>query len=132
MTYKEKLIQFVKIKNSIITTISYVTYADKDDVSDIKSWPEKVCKEIYKFMTEYFNHNDDDYFGYSIYIITCPWCIYYRHIKHGKNCDECGYGKRNGICNSSGSMYKRLLCAEVFIPLTKNKYKEIIDIIEKN
>jgi len=131
VTYKKKLIQFVKIKNLIITTISYVTYADEGDIDDIKSWSEKVCKEIYEFMIEYFNHNSDDYFGYSIYIVTCPWCIYYRHIKHNKDCNRCSYGKRNGICNSSGSIYKRLLCAEAFSSLTKDKYKKIMDVIEK-
>ena len=132
MTYKEKLIMFLKMKNSVIrkysnkNRCSISEYIDQKDIYEIENWTKNICSQVYKYIVKHV----DSSVGAIYHAQTCPWCIYYFNIKGYKNCSSCKYGKRNGVCSNPSSRYKKLTEAEAFVPLTKNKYIEIIDEIE--
>jgi len=129
MTYKEKLLKFVEIKASILRRSSSIQYIDKGDINEIKNWSKKNCEEIYKLIVKYVNFTSSEN---SFDSITCPWCVLNFYIKFYANCYKCVYGKRHGICKKQASKYQRLVNEKAFIPLTKNKYIEIINRIENN
>jgi len=127
MPSKEKLIRFLKIKNSIVNKYSNLKYIDEKDIYEVENWTKNTYSQVYKHIVEHINYS----VGAIPHAETCPWCVYYFDIKGYKNCSECKYGERNGVCSNPDSRYKKLVKAEVFVSLTKNKYIEIIDEIEK-
>ncbi len=131
MTYKEKLIEFMKIKNSY-TSSRTLYYMDKKDFNEIKSWSEKLCQKIYKAIVNYIYDNYNTH-TFNINTRTCPWCIIDSFFKYNSlyDCFKCGYGKRHGICNEYNSLYYKLSKLNKFSILTIHKYKEIINNIEK-
>lgn len=100
-----KVVRFCKEKNKriyIITGLKLYLKADLDELEkgiyidgrDQVSmfWRRLVCRA--KDETMLFERNlESD---------TCPWCRIFLH------CKKCTYGKRNGICRSSKSRYKRV------------------------
>ena len=132
MTYKEKLIMFLKTKDLVIYKYSNLEYTDRKDIYEIENWSEDICFSVYehivKYIIGYINSGTDNFYHAQ----TCPWCVYYFNIKGHKNCSLCKYGKRNGVCSNHSSRYRKLTEAEALVPLNKNKYIEIIDGIENN
>ena len=126
MTYKEKLIEFIRAKNSLIYKNLNIYYIKTEDVIEIKNWSEKDCKKVYNTIKNYINNYESK--GYYD-TLTCPWCIYY-HIKKYTTCYECKYGKRHGICNKNNSLYDKLSKNNQNKLFNKHKYKEVIDKIE--
>ena len=118
ITYKEKLVKFVKLKKKHIKKFGFI-YVDYKDYKNIRSWPEEICKEIYKkLVSEIVIANLAE--GLSSF--TCPWCIY-----HNSVCDLCYYGKRYGVCAASYSAYKRYNTKEVKEYFTNEIYIDIIN-----
>ena len=130
MTYKEKLVKFLEVKDSIIYTTSNVKYINKEDIEEIESWSEEDCKKVYRYMIKTIN--DDDAFEFYPNSTTCPWCVFNVFCNNAYKCKECGYGKRHGFCKKSDSKYKELINNDAFILLDRNMYFEIINDIEKN
>ena len=129
MTYKEKIVKFLEIKNRIIYSTSNVRYINEEDIEDIKHWSEEDCKKTYKYMIEVVNN--DDAFEFYPNSTTCPWCIYYHFINNNYDkCNECGYGRRHGICDEPYSKYKELVYGNSFTPLNRLKYMAILNKIE--
>ena len=58
MTYKEKLVKFLEVKDSIIYTTSNVKYINKEDIEEIESWSEEDCKKVYRYMIKTINDDD--------------------------------------------------------------------------
>jgi len=95
------LINFLKEKNKLIERYAgkesgYVTKEDLEEIKDLKPWE---CLAI----LDSLRNTDPE---------SCPWCIYrkifgFRTVSEELhilirifNCDNCGYGKRHGICSN--------------------------------
>jgi len=128
MTYKEKIIQFMKIKNSYISSKT-LYYVYKEDFDEIKMWSEKLCQKIYESIREYIQ-SDSDTRSFCMDTSICPWCVK-DSFSYEDDCLECGYGKRHGICRESSSLYYKLSMLNRFSILTMYEYKMIIDDIDK-
>jgi len=128
MTYKEKLIMFLKTKDLVIYKYSNLEYIDRKDIYEIENWTKNACSQVYKYIVKHINYS----VGAIPHAETCPWCVYYFNIKDYKDCSSCKYGERNGVCSNPSSRYKKLTVAGAFTLLTKNKYIEIINGIENN
>ena len=124
MTYKEKLVKFVKLKKEHIEKFGFV-YADHRDYNDIRSWTEKRCKKIYKSIVEGITSHDE-YSG--LYNTTCPWCVYNEH--EDDQCLLCNYGKRHGECNEEDSLYGKYVTKEVRESFTNEVYRDMINKID--
>ena len=138
MTYKEKIIEFINTKKALVSLYTTTKYIDHKDIKEIESWSEEECRLIYKHMENYITISFNMPINTKIEdSITCPWCVYNAHIKKSDNyiaynyCDECGYGKRNGICDKSGSKYKQIVDEGVFALIRKEDYFNIINNIKK-
>jgi len=80
MTYKEIIINFMKEKNKIIKKHTKMSLLNKADYDELSTWSEYEFSVIaYKLQNTSRG--------------TCPWCMNTRF-----KCDECGYGRRHGIC----------------------------------
>ena len=117
ISYKERLVKFVKLKRAHIKKFGFV-YTDHKDYDDLRSWPEEKCREIYDIIVLKIM-GDFESRGLSYY--TCPWCVYYR-----SNCVSCYYGKRYGICATSKSAYEIYNTREVRESFTNEVYRGII------
>ena len=128
MTYREKLIEFIKMKDLIVHKTSSMEYVNEKDMEDIQSWSEKTCLDIYKHMTKFVieDDNDDEELDYN----TCPWCIKYLVMNSHNDCTSCRYGSRHGICSKIHSKYRELHHRQAFYSLDKAKYREILNSIE--
>jgi len=145
MTYKNKLIKFLKIKRNLLYVYSNVKYMTKEDLKEITTWSEEKCNKIYDYITTYINSipKDNakiyDYINrhiknaYNISISNpiqenkvCPWCVYYYYIKKENTCKDCQYGKRNGFCDENNSRYNKLINNEEYTRLTIEDYLFII------
>jgi len=139
MTYKERIIKFVKLKRNHIKKFGFV-YADHKDYENIRSWDEKRCKKIYDAIMK-----NIIYLGASrLTGATCPWCLYtlygnkqivlYSRINFFNicynNCSKCYYGKRYGECMKLNSVYKKCFTEEIKNSLTNKVYQDMINEIE--
>jgi len=121
MTYKEKLVKFVKLKNANIRKFGFI-YANYKDYKDIRSWSEKNCKIIFnKIVNEIMCPCGIDELSYP----TCPWCLY-----NYLDCPLCSYGKRHGECPKKDSTYKKYATTEVKKSFTNEVYRDMINKIE--
>ena len=128
MTYKEKVIEFVMTKNALVSLYTELDYITNEDIEEIKSWSEEDCGIVYKHMAKYIIRSINMPFSTIIEDeVTCPWCIYSSKIKIYYDCDDCGYGKRNGFCNNSGSKYRQIADEGGFAFLRKEDYLHIIN-----
>jgi len=125
MTYKKKLVKFVKLKKVHIEKFGFI-YADHRDYEDIKSWTEEKCKEIYSAIV-----NNITIGSHGLSDLTCPWCIYrdLYNLSYSP-CFSCSYGKRHGECLKNFSSYKKYATIEVKYSLTDKVYQDIINKIE--
>ena len=123
MTYKEKLVKFVKLKKEHIEKFGFV-YADHRDYEDIKSWTEEKCKEIYGAIV-----NNITTGSYGLSDLTCPWCIYKDPYNPSclSSCSSCFYGKRHGKCLENFSLYRKYATREVKDFFTNEVYICIIN-----
>jgi len=128
MTYKEKLIEFTNTKKDLINLYSKINYINQKDTKEIKSWSEKECKIVYKYMYKYIIKSVNEFISTGIdNSITCPWCIYNFRVKIYDDCNNCNYGKRNGICNKSDSTYQKIVAKNGFAFIRKEDYLNIIN-----
>ena len=125
MTYKEKLIEFVEIKDSYLS-IDTLHYICKEDIYELETWSEDLCQRIYEYIRKYIYEAD----SFRMDTRTCPWCIIDSLFGRDDSCSNCNYGKRHGVCIESGSLYNKL-AIEGELPITMLEYKKIIDDIEK-
>ena len=121
MTYKDKLIKFLQLKNDTIYKQVRIKYVYKADLKDISLWSEDDCEKIYNVIKD----NIVFYKVQGIDETTCPWCIKYT-IKY-TICKNCEYGKRHEKCYNIGSYYKKHFC---MIVINNQEYKDIIKEIE--
>ena len=137
MTYKEKLVMFVKLKKDHIKKFGFV-YVDHKDYEDIRSWDEERCKKIYDVIMKNIM-----YFGASkLTEATCPWCLYTLYGPKqivlynsrlnffnicSNNCSKCYYGKRYGECMKLNSVYKKCFTDKVKKSLTNKVYQDMIN-----
>jgi len=120
MTYKEKLVKFVKLKRNHIKKFGFV-YANHIDYKNIRSWPEEKCKTIFnKIVDKIMSYNGVG----GLSDLTCPWCVY--HGLENDPCLLCSYGKRYGKCEEKGSLYKEYAIVEVKRSLTNEIYRDMI------
>ena len=116
--YKDKLIKFLELKNELIYKKIGINYVNKRDIREIKSWEDHECKWIYNIIKNGIFLGSKDAKGK-----TCPWCIKYN------DCNNCGYGKRYGICiQFLDSYYEEHLR---YLKISNIIYKDIIKEIEK-
>ena len=124
MTYKKKLVKFVKLKRAHIKKFGFV-YADHKDYENIRSWPEEMCEWVYN---EIVNRITSIYESIGLSDTTCPWCVY--HNIESYPCLSCSYGKRYGRCFERGSLYQRYATQEVKDYFTNEVYRDMIYKIE--
>ena len=124
MTYKEKIIKFVKLKRDHIKKFGF-TYADHKDYKNIRSWSEEKCEFIYN---DIVGRITSIYDSRGLSSATCPWCIY--HDTECNPCLVCSYGKRHGECLERDSLYERYATQEVKDFFTNEVYRDMIYKIE--
>jgi len=124
ITYKERLVKFVKLKRNHIKKFGFV-YADHKDYKDIRSWSEKRCKKIYRDIVDGITSYDG---SNGLYNTTCPWCVYHKH--EYDQCLLCNYGKRHGECNEKDSLYGKYVTKEVEDSFTNEVYLDMINKID--
>jgi len=124
ITYKEKLVMFVKLKKEHIEKFGLI-YADDGDYEDIRLWSEEVCKYIYNSI---MNRITSCHKPKGLSNTTCPWCVY--HDTEYDSCPSCSYGKRHGICDEKNSLYKKYATLDVKKSITNEVYLDIINKIE--
>ena len=91
MTYKEKLLELLKVKNDYVKKNTGLVYNNDEDVKEVESWPEEKCLIIIEEMKKNFKL----YCEYTSDIDICPWCILY---EKDNGCEGCTYGARHGFC----------------------------------
>lgn len=106
-TYREKIQQFLVMKNEVVMDETGINLITMEDLADIENWSEEICKDIWekmKFKSTYLNLDDCD---------ICPWCHYTGFIKNRSyySCTQCAYGKRNGVCVNYDSLYEQIRVA---------------------
>ena len=126
MTYKEKLVMFVKLKRAHIKKFGFV-YTDHKDYDNIRSWTEENCKKIYRDIVESITRYKE---SRGLSNLTCPWCIYHENEK-GDPCSSCSYGKRHGQCDDKNSLYRKYATREVKDSFTNEVYRDMINKIDK-
>ena len=102
---KQQLINYLKEKNKLFqaeVNREIPVLTNEKDFEEIRSWSddqvEKAYITLYCALNGINTATDAD---------LCPWCaIYYKTNK----CQNCGYGKRHGICTADqGSTYKIII-----------------------
>lgn len=110
MNDRQKIIIFMEEKNKIIKRKSGIVYMTKRDIKVIEKWLDEDCKVIWEKLLENLEDLLNSLYDYDFDSDMCPFCIY-----HNNNCNECSYGKNNGICysrsidNRYGKIKKRLI-----------------------
>jgi len=128
MTYREKLVKFIIAKRALINLYTELDYINNEDIEEIKSWPEEKCKIVYEHIVKYIIKSIDVPIStITDDSITCPWCVYISKIKKYNDCDSCGYGKRNGVCDKFNSKYRQITDEGGFTFITKKDYLNIIN-----
>jgi hypothetical protein len=96
MTYKEIIINFMLKKDAIIKKHTGIDLVDQNDLDELTSWTETTHTTIA--------------LNFSwIPSGMCPWCIINKYVASVSDCEECGYGKRHGICGSRYSRFDRII-----------------------
>ena len=126
MTYKEKLIKFVKIKDKIIKEKTGINYINELDIQEIREWDEETCKKIYSRFTISIN----TYFVHDLSIGTCPWCLK-STVNDVHDCKDCEYGKRHGMCDDDGSLFSKYISKWEVGFITNDMYMKILKDIEQ-
>lgn len=117
MTPQEKIIKFMEMKRDVSLPI----YFNDEDKDEIKNWPPNLSQEIWESITEYIHPDHPVFTGGS-----CPFCIHSVTLTDEVRCEDCGYGKRHGICDEPGSDYGKVRST------TKGDTQPIIDFVEAN
>jgi hypothetical protein len=144
MTAKEKLIRFLEKKNEIVKEMTGLSYITKEDIEDIKNWKDKNSEKAWE--TIVLNMEMSSFRTSKNKIVLpndcflCPWCIIY----DDEDCNNCGYKKRHGDCESANSLYKKICNTKN--PANSNewaygsvgailenspKYEELLEILRK-
>ena len=97
MTKRQKLIKFLKMKDSLITEAQEaasntpVEYFTKEDEEDIKRWSWQDVAVVWKSLLSLnpWTAKDSDH---------CPWCVINKDRFGVSDCTECTYGHRHGNC----------------------------------
>lgn len=128
MTYQEKLIMFMKMKNKIIKEKLKINfdYFTKDDEKEIKKWPDGIVENIWLHIKYAV------LLGYeSLITDLCPFCLY-----PGK-CDRCPYAQHHKERGSPDSDFIKIVRVAkekgIYLNqiLSNRIYKEILNEIEK-
>ena len=128
MTYKEKIVEFIIAKNALVSLYTELDYITNEDIEEIKSWSEEDCGIVYENMAKHIIRSFNRPISTSMEdSTTCPWCVYSSKIRRHDNCNECGYGKRNGICDKFSSKYRQIVDEGGFAFIRKEDYLHIID-----
>jgi hypothetical protein len=96
MTYKEIIINFMLKKDAIIKEHTGMDLIDQDDIDELTSWAEYTHTTIALKLSWTPSG-------------MCPWCIVNKYADSVPDCKECGYGKRNGICDNADSRFDRII-----------------------
>lgn len=96
LTPQEKLIRFMELKRDC-TIPEYFT---KEDADDIRGWGPHLSQDIWIDICEYVSPDKPLFLGG-----TCPFCVK-SELTGGVICEDCGYGKRHGICDDSDSDFR--------------------------
>ena len=132
MDDKVKLIRLMKMKGERIKELTGVDfYFGDEDEKEILSWDDETARKAWMEIKSNIKYTR--VCGLSGH--TCPFCVYYALLYQNKTdiekCDECGYGKRHGICFLVGSDYHKIkqkgICGK---DLSNEWYKKIIEEIE--
>ena len=99
MTNKEKVIDFMWKKTAFIYKKTNISMCGLDDFKDLEwNFTEDTCTSFITILGHAVDIEMDD--GREITDADiCPWCFVY-NSHYDARCDECGYGMRNGICDS--------------------------------
>lgn len=136
-TYHEQLIEFLKVKQSILSMLSKKPppYVDERDFEDIRSWTQKDSRYVVeKIMREldtyritrgclYMNNLFDGEF--------CPWCWHSSSPWNTtKDCKACTYGMRHGVCGQAdtsdwAALVDRFAQVEINRELTAKEVDEL-------
>ncbi len=122
MTYKQKIIEFVKLKNAIIEDLTGVNYITLQDITDIQKWLEDSCERIYKRL-EYVIFKESIH---GVYTDACPWCI-----KYGVHCYSCEYKTNHGRCGEKDSLFVKYKKPGVDTLFSNVTYRGILRKIEE-
>ena len=121
MKPQEKIIKFMEMKRDVSLPI----YFNDEDKDEIKNWPPNLSQEIWEDITKKFPL--DPLFPKLLFIGgCCPFCSYLEVTTGKVDCEDCGYGKRHGICDDCASDYQDLRCVMV------DDIQPIIDFVEEN
>ena len=121
MTHKERIIKYMEMKRDVSLPI----YFNDEDKDEIKNWPPNLSQEIWEDITKKFPL--DPLFPKLLFIGEhCPFCIHSVTLTDEVRCEDCGYGKRHGICDEPGSDYGKVRST------TKGDTQPIIDFVEAN
>lgn len=106
---RAKLINYLNDRSNLIKSYTGIEdYINLGDITEVESWSKYKCVKILSKI------------GGSGDTKNCPWCI----LNGFGNCENCGYGKRHGICLRSNSTY-RTICEKIGEINAKNDVKTI-------
>lgn len=133
MTYQDRLIAFIKLKDKFIFKETKIHYINKKDIDDIKTWSERNCTVVYSILDRNIRLED----AHLLADNTCIWCIQFNlknEMDEDDECPGCSYGKNHGYCDSTiqvDTLYNKLFKTGVKSKLTNDLYKSWISAIEE-
>ena len=134
MTYQDKLIAFVKLKDKFIFKETKIHYINKKDIDNIKTWSDRVCRTVYNTLKSNVYLVEVSGLGSS----TCVWCIQFglkNDLNANDTCPGCFYGENHGYCDSNmpiERLYDKLWRTNIRVKLTNSLYRSWMDKIEKD
>ena len=99
------MVRFCEEKNKVVSRITRLKLYLKADLDELEKGIYIDGKDqVSMFWQRLVRRakNEDMKFKVNLSNDTCPWCRIFLH------CKRCTYGKRNGICRSAGSRYRRI------------------------
>lgn len=95
---------FILRKGKIIKELTGIDYITDEDKEEMREWTDP---NILTIVHNFYKESSD--------MSICPWCILSGYItcsyyEKTKVCQNCGYGKRHGICwKEDGNTYSEII-----------------------
>lgn len=93
----KKIVKWLKEKDRILFEVGGVHLFDSADYAEMLDKSDDFDDVFFETLLKSDHVADAG---------LCPWCLeYYKYIGVRLTCPDCKYGKRNGICGESNSIY---------------------------
>lgn len=136
-TTREKLIEFVKLKNKLILKLqknykNKIMYCNEEVLKSIETWPIERCEYVYILLKHYIMIKKED----GLLSTSCVWCL--EKERDGLlcdgllcECDFCKYGEYYGICWKQYSNFQKMLKRKIKNKIKNSHYVTILNKIEE-